>query len=187
MYGLVNNGVRTFVVDNHGEETWNLICDKAGLDAEEFETMTAYDDSVTYAMVAAVSETLDLSSDTVLEVFGRYWVGFAQSTAIGKLIDLGGDTFWERIRGLDDMHERVQNTMPDLDPPGFDLEDLPDGTKRLHYYSSRDGLAPMVVGLLHGLATECGIEVEIDHVEAKADGSEHDIFQLSVKTAKAAA
>lgn len=182
MYGLVNNGVRTFVVEHHGSETWEAICAKLGLDADEFETMTAYGDDLTYDLVGAVSETLDLSAETVLEVFGEYWVGYAKSTAVGKLIDLGGDTFWERIRSLDDMHERIQNTMPHLEPPGFDLEDVPNGNRRLHYYSKRDGLASMVVGLLHGLAKECGVEVDIEHIEAKADGADHDVFGLSIKS-----
>ena len=79
MYGLVNNGVRTFIVENHGEDVWNAICAKAGVDTQEFETMTAYDDALTYAMVGAVSETLDLPAESVLKVFGRYWVGFAQA------------------------------------------------------------------------------------------------------------
>ncbi|MCG6882189.1 MAG: heme NO-binding domain-containing protein [Silicimonas sp.] len=187
MYGLVNNGVRTYVIENHGKACWSAICAKAGVDEQEFETMTAYDDAVTNAMVGALSETLGLTVETALEVFGRYWVGFAQSTAIGKLIDMSGDTFWDRLRGLDDMHERIQNTMPELDPPGFDLEDMPDGSRRLHYHSSRNGLAPMVVGLLHGLAEECGLEVRIDHLVAKADGADHDVFGLSVMTSEAAA
>ncbi|RYG90027.1 hypothetical protein EU803_15545 [Loktanella sp. IMCC34160] len=49
--------------------------------------------------------------------------GYAKSTAVGKLIDLGGDTFWERTRNHDDMHERIQKSMPHLKPLGFDLED----------------------------------------------------------------
>lgn len=187
MYGLVNNGVRTFVLESHGEETWQDICAKAGTSHDEFETMTAYDDALTYSMVGAVSETLDLPSDKVLEVFGEYWVGYAKSTAIGRLIDQGGETLWDRIRGLDDMHERIQMTMPDLEPPSFDLEELDDGSCHLHYYSKREGLAPMVIGLLHGLAEECGVSVDIQHLQSKADGMDHDVFGLRIRAAVAAA
>ncbi|MEM9341629.1 MAG: heme NO-binding domain-containing protein [Pseudomonadota bacterium] len=187
MYGLVNNGVRTFVVDAHGEQVWREICEKANVDPDEFETMTAYDDMHTYALVGAVSETLNLPAETVLEVFGEYWVGYSKTTAIGKLIDQGGETLWERIRGLDDMHERIQMTMPELEPPSFELEDMPGGSRRLHYHSSRDGLAPMVIGLLKGLAEECGVEVDIQHLEHKASGADHDVFGMRIKAKAAAA
>lgn len=180
MYGLVNNGVRNFVLENYGEDTWSEICAKASVDADEFETMAAYDDAVTYALVGAVSSTLDVPAEKVLEIFGDYWVGYAKSTAVGKLIDQGGDTLWERLRGLDDMHERIQMTMPDLAPPSFDLEDMRDGTHRLHYFSERDGLAPMVVGLLHGLATECGVKIKVDHLSLRSEGADHDVFGLMI-------
>ena len=187
MYGLVNNGMRTFVVDAHGEDTWHAICEDAGVDVAEFETMTAYDDAITGALVGAISRHLDLPVAEVLEVFGTYWVGYSKQTAIGKLIDHGGETLWERIRGLDDMHERVQLTMPDLEPPSFDLEPLADGSQRLHYHSTREGLSPMVIGLLHGLAEECGVKVQIEHLASKSHGADHDIFGLRIIAKSAAA
>jgi len=187
VYGLVNNGVRTFICEAHGEQMWQDICAKADVNPEEFETMTAYDDALTYALVGAVSETLDLSPEKVLEVFGEYWVGYSKATAVGKLIDQGGDTFLERLRGLDDMHERIQMTMPELEPPSFELEERPDGTHHLHYHSSREGLAPMVIGLLRGLAEECGVEVDIEQVDKAASGVTHDVFGLKIKAKAAAA
>ena len=152
MYGLVNNGVRTFVMKAHGEDTWRDICKQAGVSDEEFENLTAYDDETTYALVGAISQTLDMPVTEVLEAFGHYWVGFSKSTAIGRLIDQGGATLVERIRGLDEMHERIQLTMPHLNPPSFEFEDLPDGTYRLHSLSDLTGWVPMVIGLWHGMA-----------------------------------
>ena len=187
MYGLVNNGIRTFILDAHGEETWAIICEKASLPNAEFENMTAYDDADTYAIVSAVSETLDLPADEVLRVFGHYWVGFSKSTAIGKLIDHGAETFIDRIRGLDEMHERVQMTMPHLDPPSFEFEESDDGNHRLHYISGREGLAPMVVGLIQGMAEECGVSVDVRHRECRSRGAEHDIFELRIESGAASA
>lgn len=187
MYGLVNNGVRTFIVNSHGEETWRAICSKASVPDEEFENLTAYDDAVTYALVEAVSEELDIPADKVLEVFGSYWVGFSKSTAIGKLIDQGAETLIDRIRGLDEMHERIQMTMPHLDPPSFEFEEAPDGNHRLHYISSRDGLAPMVIGLLNGMAEECGVEIDITHAESRQKGATHDVFVVRIERAAASA
>ncbi|WP_136444085.1 heme NO-binding domain-containing protein [Pacificoceanicola onchidii] len=185
MYGLVNNGIRTFILDSHGEATWQAICDKAGVTDEEFENMASYDDGQTYALVGAVSETLSLPAETVLEVFGEYWVGFSKQTSVGKLVDQGSETLIDRIRGLDEMHEMVKTTMPHLNPPGFDFEERPDGNHRLHYYSSREGLAPMVVGLLRGMAQDSGVSVRINQLEYRGKDSDHDVFSVRIESAEA--
>lgn len=180
MYGLVNNGVRKFIIDAHGEDVWRRICDTAGVQEHEFDSMVAYDDASTYALVGAISEVLDMSTHKVLEVFGHYWVGFSKSTAIGRIIDMGGDTLIERIRSLDDMHDRVQLAMPHLNPPSFEFEERPDGNHLLRYISSREGLAPMAIGLLHGMAEDCGVKIEVTHVERREDDAEHDVFMLKI-------
>lgn len=187
MYGLVNNGVRKLIVDAHGEEVWRAICEKADVREEEFENLTAYDDAATYALVDAVSDVLALPPHKVLEIFGQYWVGFSKSTAIGKLIDQGGETLIDRIRGLDEMHERIQMTMPHLNPPSFEFEEMPDGNHRLRYISSREGLAPMVAGLLQGMADECGVAIEVALSESRSEGAEHDVFNIRIVSEAATA
>ncbi|MEM9707536.1 MAG: heme NO-binding domain-containing protein [Pseudomonadota bacterium] len=183
MYGLVNNGVRTFVVNAHGEDTWRTICRKADVPDEEFENLTAYDDAVTYALVGAISEELDCPAEQVLDIFGSYWVGFSKSTAIGKLVDQGAETLIDQIRSLDEMHQRVQLTMPHLDPPSFDFEERPCGTHRLHYMSNREGLAPMVIGLLRGMAEDHGVSIDVTHEESRAEGAANDVFAIKINAA----
>ena len=187
MYGLVNNGVRTFIVNAHGEKTWRAICARAEVDDEEFENLSAYDDEITYRLVGAVSAELDLPAEKVLEVFGHYWVGFSKSTAIGKLVDHGAETLIERINGLDEMHERIQMTMPHLVPPSFAFEEGTDGMHVLRYMSHREGLAPMVIGLLHGMAEDCGVALNIHHAEKREEGAPHDVFHLQIKRGAASA
>jgi hypothetical protein len=70
--------------------------------------------------------------------------------------------------------------MPALRPPRFRLNVIDDTTMRLEYYSTRQGLAPMVVGLLKGLAIRFDTPVEIAH--ASRDGHE----EFTIKTRRAA-
>jgi len=177
--------MRTFILDNHGEDAWRMICKRSQVPHEEFENLTAYDDAHTYALVDAVAEALEIPAEKVLEVFGEFWIGFSKASAIGKLMDLGSETLIGRIRGLDEMHERIQLTMPHLDPPSFEFEERADGNHRLHYISNREGLAPMVVGLLQGMAKECGVTVDITHLERRSDGADHDVFNLRIGAALA--
>ena len=41
--------------------------------------------------------------------------------------------------------------MPDLEPPSFDVETISECELRLYYSSKREGLNPMVLGLVKGL------------------------------------
>ena len=178
MYGMVNDGIRTFILENHSEETWRSICAGAGLSQTEFERMSAYDDDVTYKLVGSVCEHTGLDADDVLRVFGTYWISYAGGSNFGNLMRLAGRTFLERLEGLDDMHDRILVSMPHLKPPSFELEDRDDGTYHLHYHSDREGLSSMVIGLLHGLAADTDEKISVSHVHKRLNGEDHDVFEI---------
>lgn len=178
MYGMVNEGIRSFIVSNQGAEAWRAICARAGLADIEFERMTNYDDDLTYKLVDAVCEHTGLSVGDVLKVFGNYWVEYAGGSGFRNLMRLSGPTFIEQLRGLDNLHDRIILSMPHLKPPSFELEQMDGRLYRLHYYSERDGLAPMVEGLLFGIAKDTGEDIEVEQLEAKDEGADHDIFQI---------
>ena len=46
------------------------------------------------------------------------------------------------------------------------------------YDTFRPALAPFVVGLLHGLAGMVGTPIEVDHVQAKGDEHDADVFKI---------
>lgn len=180
MYGMVNEGVRQFIETNFDAATWAAICDKASVDNSHFERMASYDDEITYNLVGAICDHTGIASDAALEKFGAYWVEFVGSSSFGNLLKLAGRTFIEKLEGLDELHERVFVSMPNLKPPSFEVEELGEDTYHLHYFSQREGLAPMVIGLLHGLAQETGEKIEVAQVEAKAAGKDHDVFKVTL-------
>jgi hypothetical protein len=77
------------------------------------------------------------------------------------------------------MHARVGATMPQLVPPGFEREAIDDDSSILHYRSARAGLAPMVLGLLRGLAKRFEVQIEVDHLEPTAAG--HERFRIRTR------
>ena len=161
MYGLVNQGVQTFISNAHGAADWQDICARAGLSDTDFEGMLVYPDDITYKIVGAVSEKYDLPATEVLRLFGDFWVDFSHKTPIGTLLRFGGETLLERLDTLNEMHERIKMSMPHLSPPVFEFEDMGDGTYKLHYASDREGLEHMVIGLVEGLGRETGQSVTI--------------------------
>jgi len=176
MYGLVNKAVVDLVTTKFGIDAWNEIKKKADVDIDVFISMDAYDDDITYRLVGAASEVLKLAPEQVLEAFGEYWVLFT-AQSYGPLLDASGRTLKEFLSNLDAMHARVAMTMPALRPPRFRLIEVDATLMKLEYFSTRKGLAPMVVGLLKGLAARFDTKVDIAHEPREG----HDEFTIRVQ------
>ncbi len=178
MYGLINNAIESMVTSQFGESTWKEILEAAGAPANGFISMDLYDDDVTYSLVEAASKVLNTEASKLLEAFGTYWMQFTAQEGYGDLLDFSGSTFDEFMGNLDNMHTRVSLIFPDLDPPSFQRTVLDDGSYELHYHSQRGGLAPMVVGMVKGLAARFDIDVSVEQVAAVTDGDDHDVFRI---------
>ncbi len=91
---------------------------------------------------------------------------------------MAGDDLASVVAGLDSLHSRVQASMPDCRMPSFSSINHPDGVLEVHYRSEREGLAPMVVGLLEGLAERFDEQWQIEQTSADSpDGV--DTFMLT--------
>lgn len=178
MYGLVNKAVQDLVCSQFGEETWEAIKRRAGVDADVFVSMESYPDEVTYNLVGAASEVLGSPPADVLKAFGEYWVLYTAREGYGDVLKMAGSTFPAFVQNLDSLHARVGTSFPELRPPSFRCTEVESGSMRLHYYSSRDGLSPMVVGLLHGLGKMFNTELDVVHAVRRGEGADHDEFTI---------
>ena len=178
MYGLINKAVRELLVVEFGSAAWESVRDRAGVEEDDFVSMQQYDDAVTYSLVSAASEELGLPAETILETFGSYWVKYVGQENYGHMMDAAGQTLPEFLMNLDQMHSRVMLTFPELKPPSFRVTDQTSDRLRLHYYSSRMGLAPLVVGLLNGLAEKFKTPIEVTHGREGSGVDEHDVFDV---------
>lgn len=176
MYGLVNRAVEDLVTHKFGAETWERVKARAGVDVEMFVAMSPYPDDVTYSLVTAASEELGMAVPEVLEAFGEYWMQFTAREGYGELLDLMGHDVPSFLEELDEVHERLKLSFPDLVPPSIAVSDVTDASVVVHYRSDREGLAPFVVGLLRGVGARFGRPVEVTLQKARADGNGHDEF-----------
>lgn len=179
MYGLVNQAMRQLIVGAHGEGVWERICGDAGASETEFNTMHQYPDTLTYNLVGAASKVLDTPAEALLEQFGEYWTDFAQNTDFGRLMKFGGRSLLEFAQNLDHMHAKIKFSLPELTPPSFRCTDITDSGFRLHYYSPRAGLAPLVVGMIKGIARMHATPIRISHDRARDGGHDHDEFLVT--------
>lgn len=167
MYGLVNKAIEGLVRQELGDEAWDRVKQNAGWEGASFVSMDAYDDAVTYALVGAVSNEMKLEPAQVLEAFGEYWTTYTIDEGYGEMLSMMGDDMESFLDNLDAMHARIGTAMPGLVPPSFSREVLGADEWVLHYESEREGLAPMVIGLIKGLARRFDESVAVEQLEGK--------------------
>lgn len=178
MYGLVNRAIEQLVVSSRGEAAWERVCARAAVDNEGFVAMCPYHDDITYRLVQAVSQELGLSEAEVLQAFGEYWVLYTAEEGYGELMRAGGSDLRAFLGNLNVMHGRVEGVFTKMKLPHFRVEDLGPGEHLLHYESERAGLAPMVIGIVHGLARRFGQAVAITQLQHRDGRGRHDSFHL---------
>ncbi len=179
MYGLVNRAIQQMVCSHHGEDTWLRIKVKADLaDLDFFSTYQAYPDDVTHRLVAAASEELKLTPTDIMQAFGEYWITYTASEGYEQLLESTGESLPEFLDHLDTLHARAGLAFPELKPPAFRCQHGPGRSMDLEYRSSRQGLAPMVVGLLHGLGRRFRTPVTVEQTAARDKGDGQDLFHI---------
>jgi hypothetical protein len=57
----------------------------------------------------------------------------------------------------------------------------------LHYFSERQGLSAMVIGLLEGLEAHFNLAIAARQIADKSAGADHDIFEVSFQPRAGAA
>jgi len=179
MYGLVNKAIQDFTVSAGGERAWERIHERAQVEAVAFVSMQSYPDELTYRLVGAAAEVFGRPADELLREFGRHWILYTGREGYGPLLQNAGATLPEFLHNLDALHARVGLSMPELRPPSFVCEEVGEGRMVLRYFSERAGLAPMVVGLLEGLGTLFGQDVEVTHLADRSAGIDHEEFLVS--------
>ena len=179
MYGLVNRAIEELICSNFGEKTWEAIRTEAGVEIEAFICMEPYPDEVTYQLVDAASKILGLPAETILQTFGEYWTLYTAREGYGELLKVSGKTLPEFLHNLDNLHARVGLLYPELRPPSFECTHLDEAGLLLHYRSEREGMAPLVVGLLEGLSKMFATKLAIEHLQKRTTDGAHDIFKLT--------
>jgi len=179
MYGLVNKAIQDLVCEKFGEDKWIEIKKLSNFEDDFFIGLQAYPDSLTYDLVKNASRVLGADASVVMEAFGEYWILYTANEGYGEMLDLAGDNLSDFLNNLDMLHNRVNNIMPQLVAPQFSTRNETNNSIELEYRSKREGMAPMVVGLLRGLGKRFNKEhLKIEHIQQKNDVNDCHVFRL---------
>ncbi|MBL0316187.1 MAG: heme NO-binding domain-containing protein [Flavobacteriales bacterium] len=181
MYGIVNKAIEELVKENFGEDKWQIILEKSGIDAEFFISNEPYDDDITFKLAMTISSEMNMSLRDVLIAFGEWWILKTAKERYGYLLASGGNNFRDFIINLPIFHNRIIMMYPKLSPPEFKVTDIQEQDLKLHYISTRKGLSDFVYGLISGLGKFYQTETNIEYLESKEAPGTYDIFRISWK------
>lgn len=181
MYGLVNQAMRDLLIKRYGKPRWEEICKVAKISSEDFNLVQDYPDALTDQIISAAQKLLGLSPEELLKALGFYWITYTANEGYGDLMAMFGRDFKSCLKNLNRMHSQMGAMLPKLEPPKFLVEDQNPQKILIHYYSIREGLAPMVIGLLEGLAHKFQDKIKITHFK-KNTRSDHDEFEVEFES-----
>lgn len=179
MYGMVNNIIKDYIIRETGEEGWQHIREEAGIQMEEFVSMQQYPDEVSGAMVGAFCGYTSMDGAAALEEIGLFFIQISKKHYdYYEVLEMAGDTLPDMLQNLDELHVRVADQFEELRPPSFWCTEIKDDSLILHYDSPRDGLGPMIVGLVKGLGEMIHVTCEVKQTVFKSEGASHDEFHV---------
>lgn len=122
-----------------------------------------------------------LNQSTILEMFGEQFLLWCMEYGQSQTLKLLGRSLQDFLANLDSLHDHVSTLYPQMIAPSFRCS---PGRKQneflLHYHSQRDGLEPLVVGLVKAIAREYfKTEVRVVIFMKKgSEGCDHSIFTV---------
>lgn len=71
-----------------------------------------YDDTDTFSLIAAASKVLGVDAETVLEIFGQYFMEYVRDEGYLKLLEVLGSNFREWLTNVNDLHNHLRASLP---------------------------------------------------------------------------
>lgn len=162
MYGLIHRALQCFAQDIYGEDLWAAVVAEAGLPVQEFEAMLVYPDSYLDDVLTALSNQLDRTPLQVSEDVGAYLVTHKRMETVRRLLRFGGTTYEEFVLSLDDLHDRVNLALPDLDLPRLEVEVYSQTSISVLLEFSRQGFGAVLLGIMRAMADDYGTLVVLE-------------------------
>lgn len=90
----------------------------------------------------------EIPANEILEMFGRMFFEFCQDSGYDTILQVLGATTKDFLQNLDALHDHLATIYPGMKAPSFRCSERIDGSLILHYYSEREGLEHIVIGIV---------------------------------------
>lgn len=180
MKGVVFNLLEDCVRKAHGDDVWDELLERAGLEGA-YTSLATYPDCQLGAIVGAASETLGIPADDVVHWFAVQAAGiFAERFPTFFTPHTTTRSFLGALNDI--IHPEVRKLYPQAETPRFELETHADGRLVMHYFSKRQ-LCRFAAGLVVGSAPRFGERATIEHGACTRSGADHCILLIDLKRA----
>ncbi|VDO94690.1 unnamed protein product [Schistosoma margrebowiei] len=152
MYGLIVIGIQNYVESIYGEDVWFRIVEKSNIGLLTFQTHNIYSDTVPERLFLSFSHETGESIENVTYHTGLSFATFISDYGYGNLLRVQGRDFISFLHNLDNLHEYLRLSYPDIQPPSFSIINATNDCIRLKYSSKRNGYIHYVRGQLITLA-----------------------------------
>lgn len=180
MHGLVNKLVQSFIEDTYGPDMWDVVVRENKFGFRDFEAMLVYDDSVSDAAISGSARVLGKSADMLLEDIGTYLVTHENMDAVRRLLRFGGHTFEEFLHSLDDLPDRVNLAIPDLEMPQMELRDYTRCMMTLTCIWRKPGFGSVLMGMLRAIGDDYGALVMLDMVRTVDGAYSREVIKIEL-------
>lgn len=173
MKGIIFNLLEQVVTDEHGEETWESMLDRAGVEGV-YTAVGTYPHEELVLLVEAASSLLSADPDDVTRWFGREAIPLLNERY--PVFFDGHDRTASFVHTLNDViHPEVRKLFPGAYAPEFEFEPLDDNSLALGYRSFR-GLCMFAEGLVQGAADHYGERVAIEQTLCTRHGGDRCVL-----------
>lgn len=179
MYGMIHRAIRDMVKTRAGAAAWQDIEAQTAAGPAEMIGVLVYDDAITMKLLSAAAQRLNLSLSDLLEQFGRHWIEYTEQKQFGRILDLAGSDLVAVLQNLDRLHAAVLAAMPNARAPSFTVTQVQENTLILQYRSQRQGLEPLIKGLLLGLLNRFQLYGEVQQIRGENNASD-DVVQFRI-------
>eukprot|EP00798_Chlamydomonas_sp_ICE-L_P027068 gene27067-2301_t len=178
MIGWINNWFEAYIVEKYGEQKFVEILKLSGV-PYPWVSSCPVGDEVTYSLLCAMSQVLEMKVEDGLEAFGVTFINYIGQQGYTKLTNVLGSNLIEFLDHLNHLHVHLAMEQQ-FKPPSFRCAQVTPKSVNLHYYSSRPGLWPIAIGMLKGLAKSYfDMVIDVEIIQSRRGDSDHEVFRLT--------
>ena len=180
MLGLVNRGLRAFVMKYHGRSAWQRLVASDPPLPSDFEVLMDYPADMTHALVAKIADLRSISQPDVLEDLGTFVVtSFWDARLRDLLLSCGGD-FSEFMENLPHILSGVAKVNRVYGNWRISIEQRSRDQFELRYHGSLGAVSSLVIGLFRALADQYGALVTCSHRRSINDVEPMEAFVIRI-------
>lgn len=179
MKGIVFIALRNYIETNFGYDMWESILQKISTSPDEvYVSIENYSDQSLFEMVEIIKDTLQLSKQKVLNLFGEDM--FVSLSNKHPKYTVQCATFLDFILSIEGtIHKEVKKLYDEPQLPTFKYEKHGDNKLLVEYHSKRK-LCFLAEGLIKGAADYYNEAYRLQHIKCMHKGDDNCVFDIEV-------